>query len=233
MEDILCWETKFKTCFYSEKLLNKIELLNKLVNRKIDITEVRKSIYYAKKYHGTQARQSGELYYSHPIEVAYMLAEYAAAEAPQYYNTDIILTSVLHDTIEDTALTEKMISAIFGSLVASKVEDLTRIKPGGKISSAQIIENLFLQEKHDVAIIKLFDRMHNLQTIGIKSPEKIRKIIEETTTYFIILAMYLESPLIKQKMIELCYQNMNIKSPSPRKQGLILEDNFRLPPLIL
>ncbi len=53
-------------------------------------------------------RQSSEPYYSHPIEVAYMVAEYAASEIPRYFRTDMIVTSILHDTIEDTKLTEKM-----------------------------------------------------------------------------------------------------------------------------
>ena len=49
---------------------------------------VKKAIYYAKEYHGEQKRQTGEPYYSHPIEVAYMLAEYAAQNDKQYFRTD-------------------------------------------------------------------------------------------------------------------------------------------------
>ncbi len=59
------------------------------------------------------------------------------------YRTDIIVTSILHDTIEDTPLTEKMIAYIFGEQVASQVEDLSRNKPHGKISSAEIMESLY------------------------------------------------------------------------------------------
>ena len=68
MKDINCWEAKFEACIYSDKLLNKLLLLNKQASNKIDFTEVRKAIYYAKKYHGAQKRQSGEPYYSHPLE---------------------------------------------------------------------------------------------------------------------------------------------------------------------
>jgi len=233
MEDINSWESKFEFCSYSTKLLEKIESLNKQVRQKVDINEVKKAIYYARKYHSTQMRQSGEPYYSHPLEVAYMFAEYTASEANKYYKTDLVVTSILHDTIEDTVLTEGVILDIFGRKVASQVEDLTRVKAYGKISSAEIIKNLFLQEKHAVAIIKLFDRIHNLKNLGIKSPEKARKIIEETATYFIVLALYLESPIIKQQIIDLCYQNMDIKWSPPQKKGLIFQDNFRLPSLIL
>ena len=96
--------------------------------------EVKKGIYYAKKYHGSQMRQSGEPYYSHPIEVAYMLAQYTALEIPRLFRTDMIVTALLHDTIGDIQLTKKMIAYIFGSQVASQVEELTRVNPHGKIS---------------------------------------------------------------------------------------------------
>ncbi|MFP3017591.1 MAG: HD domain-containing protein [Candidatus Tisiphia sp.] len=128
MEDINYWDnSKYAPCQYATRLLNKLRKINEEVNRSIDIDEVRKAIYYAKKYHGSQMRQSGEPYYSHPIEVAYMVAEYAASEIPSYFRTDMIVTSILHDTIEDTKLTEKMIEYIFGSIVASQVEALTRL----------------------------------------------------------------------------------------------------------
>ncbi|MDR0329298.1 MAG: HD domain-containing protein [Rickettsia sp.] len=115
--------------------------MNEEVNRPIDIDEVIKAIYYAKKYHGSQMRQSGEPYYSHPIEVAYMISDYL-------FRTDIIVTSILHDTIEDTTLTEKMIAYIFGEQVASQVEDLSRNKPHGKISSAEIMEEFIIVAMH-------------------------------------------------------------------------------------
>ncbi|WP_425360523.1 MULTISPECIES: HD domain-containing protein [unclassified Candidatus Tisiphia] len=93
-------------------------------------------------------RQSGDPYYSHPIEGAYMVAEYTALEMPKYYRTDMIITSLLHDTIEDTAFTEEMIGRAFGEQVASQVMDITRIKEDGhKISSAKILEILYKQKK--------------------------------------------------------------------------------------
>ncbi|MFU7500695.1 MAG: HD domain-containing protein [Candidatus Tisiphia sp.] len=210
MEDINYWDnSKYAPCQYATRLLDKLCKINEEVNRSINIDEVKKAIYYAKKYHGSQMRQSGEPYYSHPIEVAYMVAEYAASEIPSYFRTDMIVTSILHDTIEDTKLTEKMIEYIFGSIVASQVEDLTRVKPHGKISSKEILDLLYQQKKYDVAFIKIFDRIHNLQTIGVKSPEKARKIIEETIEEFIRLAIHLEAIGLEKKLIELCYQYLH------------------------
>ncbi|WP_417905264.1 HD domain-containing protein [Candidatus Tisiphia endosymbiont of Micropterix aruncella] len=204
MEDINCWQSKYQSCEYSDRLMNKLYQMNQEVNRPIDLEEVRKGIYYAKKYHGSQMRQSGELYYSHPIEVAYMISDYL-------YRTDIIVTSILHDTIEDTKLSEKMIAYIFGELVASQVEDLSRNKPYGKISSAEIMESLCRQKKYDVALIKLFDREHNLQTIGVKSLEKINKTVEETINGFLIYSMYFEKIELEQTLITNCSKAMSTK----------------------
>ncbi|OZG31522.1 MULTISPECIES: HD domain-containing protein [Rickettsieae] len=209
MEDIANWQAKFECCDYSDKLLNKLILLNNKVPYPVDIREIIKAIYYAKKYHGSQRRQSGEPYYSHPIEVAYMVAQYTAQEIPTLFKTEMIVTSLLHDTIEDTALTEEMIARIFGSIVANQVEGLTRIKPYGKISAKETLDLLFQQERYDVILIKLFDRIHNLQTLRAKSSEKALKIVKETVGYFITLCVQLEIPIAERQLTKLCYQNLS------------------------
>lgn len=174
-------------CCYSEKLINKLLILNERAKDKIDMKMVKKAIYFAKKYHGDQKRQSGEAYYTHPIEVAYMLAEYTTLVMPKYFRTDMIVTALLHDTIEDTQLTEENIADAFSTKVASQVQDLTRVKFYGKISAGETVNLLFPQHKDDVLCIKLFDRLHNMSTINTKSSDKIQKIIKETLTYFICI----------------------------------------------
>lgn len=209
MEDVSCWLAKFKECSYSSRLLTKLLLLNKTFANQIDITEIKKAIYYAKKYHGEQKRQSGEPYYSHPIEVAFMIADYAVVEHKCYFRTDLFVSAILHDTIEDTELTKEIIENIFGAIVASQVESLTRIKVHGKISSEELVGSLSLQENKDVLMIKMFDRLHNVQTIGAKSPEKIQKIINETIRVFLWLSVYLEMPQIKNILIKYCYTHLH------------------------
>ncbi|MEY4463659.1 MAG: hypothetical protein RLZZ81_630 [Pseudomonadota bacterium] len=226
MEDLSSWKEKFEVCVYSKKLLDKVEYLNTKVKNPVDIEEVKKGIYYARKYHGSQMRQSGEPYYSHPIEVAIMLAAFVAEEAPKLFTSIMINAALLHDTIEDTELTEEMIAEIFGSEVAKHVEGLTRIKSYGKITAQESLNLLVRQKRYDTALIKLFDRIHNVQTLGAKSPEKARKIIEETLINFVGTALYLEIPNIKQKLIKLCYQNLNVMSLSDEPQT-IFQDNFQ------
>jgi len=203
MEKNNSWITKYENCLYSDRLITKLISLNEKTKNKINILEIKKAIYYAKKYHGTQKRDSGEPYYSHPLEVAYMVSDYL-------FRTDIIITSILHDTIEDTSLTFEMIQSEFGLLVASQVADLSRIKvAGGKISSAEMVKSLWLQKKYDLLLVKLFDRLHNIQTIGVKSPEKIYKIVEETISAFLVLAVYLNITDAEKEIIQLCSKYIN------------------------
>jgi (p)ppGpp synthase/HD superfamily hydrolase len=231
MEDYQ-WERKFEPCWYSNRLLEFLYAMNKKAFKKVDILEIKKAIYYAKKYHGNQKRLSGEPYYSHPLEVAYMLAEHSIQEDKQYYRTDLLISSILHDTIEDTLLTKEMIAKVFGGVIASQVENLTRIKINRKITSEELVYSLILQKNKDLLIIKLFDRLHNVQTIEAKSPEKIKKIIDETIRVFLLLSTYLEMPQIKNSLLKFCYKYSQIKPTVyslANIQSTFSTDNFQLP----
>ena len=226
MKDVHCWEAKFEACIYSDKLLKKLLLLNKQAFNQIDLTEVKKAIYYAKKYHGSQMRQSGQPYYSHPLEVAYNVADHV-------FKTDILVTSILHDTLEDTELTMGMIDTIFGSNIAVQVEGLTRVKANRKISSAETVKLLCLQGKDDPLVVKYFDRLHNMQTIVAKPQEKRFKVAKETIEQFISLGIYLEDRISNMfnadgLMVNLCYQQLGVKQ---NLQDLMSfsEDNYQLP----
>ncbi|KJW07294.1 HD domain protein [Orientia tsutsugamushi str. UT144] len=90
----------FLNCEHINKLLDKLDLINHSVDKRINLDKVKKAIFYVKKYHGNQKRDTGEPYYMHPLEVALMVADYS-------FKTDTIITAILHDTIEDTTLTKK------------------------------------------------------------------------------------------------------------------------------
>jgi len=98
---------------------------------------INKAIYWAKKYHGNQKRKSGEPYYSHPLEVAYMISEHKL-------KTDVIVASILHDIIEDTEVTADMIHDNFGWRITEMVDRLTRDRPdGSKLSVEEILNNAY------------------------------------------------------------------------------------------
>ncbi|KJV51743.1 HD domain-containing protein [Orientia tsutsugamushi] len=183
--------------FYSESLLNKLFETNVRFNTEIDLDKVEKAIFYAQKYHGQQKRDTGELYYTHPLEVAYMVSDYS-------FETDTIITAILHDTIEDTTLTKEKIVKVFGRKIEEQVSDLTRIKDNKKISSREMIQTFYRQNKTELLLIKLFDRFHNIQTVSIKPYEKRRKIVIETQQEFIPLAEYLKLPKIAIELNKYC-----------------------------
>lgn len=205
MEDLSSWKEKFEECIYAKKLLDKLHYLNTKVVNPINLEEIKKGIYYARKYHGIQMRKSGDPYYSHPIEVAIMVAEFTAVEVPKLYTSVMIQAALLHDTIEDTALTEEMIAKIFGEEVAKHVEGLTRVKPYGKITAEESLNILVKQKRYDTVLIKLFDRIHNVQTLGAKSPEKAQKIIEETLRSFLLIPFLIENLALENYLYKLCY----------------------------
>jgi (p)ppGpp synthase/HD superfamily hydrolase len=212
MEDINYWQDKFSICVYSKKLLNKLFKINNSfgienLNIQVDIVKIKKAIFYAKKYHGSQMRASGEPFYSHTLEVAYMVSDYL-------FNTDILITCILHDTLEDTELTKENLSKIFNQEIALNVEDLNRKKPYGKISANRMIELLWLGKKPELLLVKYFDRLHNLQTINSKPPEKISKTLEETFKQFISLSLYLKGSIpdlynTNKYMLDLCFEQLN------------------------
>ncbi|BBJ31327.1 hypothetical protein RAS_04360 [Rickettsia asiatica] len=121
----------------------------------------------------------------------------------------MLQAALLHDTIEDTELTEEIVAEIFEPKVARHVEGLMRIKPYGKITAKESLNLLIQQKRYNTALIKLFDRIHNVQTLGVKSLEKAQKIIEETITDFLVVAAHLEIHSIEEKLFNICNEFIN------------------------
>lgn len=189
-------------CIYAKRLIDKLIRFNIRAERQgktlVDVKQVKKAIYYAKKYHNGQFRYSGEPFYSHPLEVAYMVSDYL-------FRTDILVTAILHDTLEDTALTKEKIAEEFGRKVADQVMDLTRIKEdGSKISSSAIVRALRSSNKDEILVIKLFDRLDNIRTLYYKPNLKIKKTIKETMEDFIPAASELRLTSVCGELLYIC-----------------------------
>ncbi|WP_232279136.1 HD domain-containing protein [Rickettsia akari] len=120
------------------------------------------------------------------------MADFTALEAPKLYKSYMINVAILHDTIEDTIRTHADISKIFDKNTANSVERLTRIKPYSKIISGEILNLLIQEQRYDIALIKVFDRLHNLQTINAKFTEKTLETVKEIIESFLLIAAYLE-----------------------------------------
>ncbi len=93
---------------------------------------------------------------------------------------DVIAASILHDIIEDTEVTAEMIQGTFGERIAEMVDRLTRDRPDGtKLSVEEILNNAYHLKDKEVLLIKLFDRLHNIQIIKSQSPEKQEKFTKK------------------------------------------------------
>ena len=166
-------------CQYSVRLIEKLKSLdNKNV---LDFDLINKAIYWARKYHGDQKRKSGEAYYTHPLEVAYMISEYKL-------KTDIIVASILHDIIEDTEVTAWMILDGFNKRIMEIVSKLTT-------DNLKEIYNIFCEDE-EAALIKLMDRRHNLRTLKFMPQGKaIKKIQDSYDSCFLGMAAEISQSL--------------------------------------
>ncbi|SPR12517.1 hydrolase [Orientia tsutsugamushi] len=81
------------------------------------------------------------------------------------FKTDTIITAILHDVIEDTKLTKEKIAMEFNNNIAEQVVALTRNIGGKKTSSMKMIQTLVNQDKVELLLIKLLDRLDNIKTI--------------------------------------------------------------------
>ena len=212
-------------CKYSLRLTEKLKSLD--TQNALDFELIDKAIYFARKYHGNQKRKSGELYYTHPLEVAYMISDYNL-------KTDVIVASILHDIIEDSEITVEIIQDGFGKRIAEIVDRLTRDRPDGtKLTVEEIINNAYYKKDNEDLLIKLFDRLHNVQTIGSMSTEKTKKITDETLKKFITLSIFLGERIsgiikIEKTLTELCYQNIPTRQPQVQNREMVFEDSFQL-----
>jgi len=187
-------------CQYSSRLIEKLESLD--TKKTLDFDLINKAIYWAKKYHGDQKRKSGEPYYSHPLEVAYMISEHKL-------KTDVIVASILHDRVEDTEVTVGMIFDNFGQRIAQMVDRLTRDRPDGtKLTIEEIITNAYQKEDKEVLLIKLIDRLHNMVTLDSISDNKKRQIALETATVIV--------PFSKDINLEKALNILSVQILSPK-----------------
>ena len=164
--------------------------------------QICKAYEFAKKKHEGQFRKSGEPYFSHPAEVAYILAELRM-------DVPTIIAGLLHDVIEDTDTTVEEIEKEFGKEVAFIVKGVTKLE-GYRFSSkeerdAESFRNLLISLAEDirVLIVKLADRLHNMRTMDSMKPESQKRNAKETLTIYAPLANRLGMYRLKNELEDL------------------------------
>lgn len=187
-----------------QKLLDTIKSYNPDVDEAIII----KAHDFAKKMHEGQTRSSGEPYYTHPVEVAQILAE-------MRLDVTTIVTAILHDTVEDTPATLEDLKREFGKDVAdlvNGVSKLTRIESQTQEGKqAENFRKLLLAMSEDIRVllVKLSDRLHNMRTMdGIKKIEKRQRIAIETLEIYAPLAERVGVHKIKEELEDLCFEQL-------------------------
>ena len=217
-----------KSCNYLEPCEYTIRLINKLksleISNTLDFNLINKAIYWARKYHGEQLRKSGEPYYTHPIEVAYLIAEHTKT------TTNVMVASILHDIIEDTEVTAGMILDNFGWRIAKMVDALTRDRPDGtKLSVAEIINNAIKKDDKEVLLIKVMDRVHNLQNIKYLKKEKQISTAKESLDDILLATTYLKDINIESMLGSIINEILNYSPKNKLLEKIVknkLLDNF-------
>ncbi|MBX6322250.1 MAG: bifunctional (p)ppGpp synthetase/guanosine-3',5'-bis(diphosphate) 3'-pyrophosphohydrolase [Rhodospirillaceae bacterium] len=173
-----------------------------------DEEALNRAYVFAMKAHGSQERASGDPYFSHPLGVAEILAR-------MRLDTASIVTGLLHDTVEDTDATLDDIRQLFGPEVARLVDGVTKLSrielQSDKTKHAENFRKLVLAMSEDIRVllVKLADRLHNMETLHfIKDPGKRRRIALETMEIYGPLAERMGMHAMKDELEDLAFAEL-------------------------
>ena len=199
-------------------ILSADKLFNDLSSKFIDDKDLLEKAYnFASDGHMNQKRASGEPYITHPLQVALYLSDLSM-------DLETIIAAILHDLIEDTDITYKNIKKEFGSDVANIVDGVTKLDRiqynSNEEAKAEAIRKMVIAMSKDirVLILKLADRLHNIQTIEYLADHKQERIASETLYVYAPLAHRLGLQNIKHILEDISFgllhknQNLEIES---------------------
>ena len=180
------------------------QLLKAYLSQK-EIELVWEAYRYSDKAHMGQKRVGGEAYISHPVSVACIASEF-------HLDAASIQAALLHDVVEDTPSTADDIKKKFGSQVAKLVDGLSKLDKvhfeNDTEAQAENFRKMLLAMSQDVRVIliKLADRLHNMQTLAPLKPSKRKKISQETSDIYAPIANRLGLNSVYQKLEDLSFQ---------------------------
>jgi len=195
--------------------------LFKKLRRKLDyldasqIEQIHEAYLTALAAHQGQKRHTGEAYITHPLAVACILAD-------MRLDNHTLMAALLHDVIEDTALSKEELIVKFGDIVAELVDGVSKLTQIEFFSRAEAqAENfwkmvLAMARDIRVIIIKLADRLHNMRTLSTLPPEKRRRIARETMEIFAPIAKRLGMHDLSVELEELSFIAYN-----PRRSAIL------------
>ncbi len=174
-------------------------------NSHADLELVERAYALAKKAHQGQYRDSGEVFFKHPFEVATILAEFE-------FDTVTIAAGLLHDVLEDTDVTRDELTEEFGEEIVLLVDGVTKLSripfQTREEHQAQSLRKMFLAMAEDlrVVVIKLADRLHNMRTLRHLPEDRQVRMANETLEIYAPLAHRLGMWGIKWEMEDLSFR---------------------------
>ena len=174
-----------------------------------DEDALNRAYVFSMKAHGSQERASGDPYFSHPLEVANILTKMKLDGAS-------IITALLHDTVEDTEATLGQIETLFGKEIARLVDGVTKLSrielQSDHSKHAENFRKLVLAMSEDIRVllVKLADRLHNMQTLyHIKDVDKRKRISRETLEIYAPLAERIGMHQMKDELENLAFAELH------------------------
>lgn len=183
----------------------KLEEITSLLNNpsKKDLALITKAYDFAEEAHRPQTRFSGEPYFNHVFATAKNLAELGMGPIT-------ISAGLLHDTLEDAGVSEKTLEEEFGKEILFLVDGVTKLgklRYHGAERHIESLRKLFVAMSKDlrVLIIKLCDRLHNMETLKYVKPEKQKRIASETLEIYAPLAYRLGIRRLSRQLEDLSF----------------------------
>ncbi len=174
-----------------------------------DEDALNRAYVFSMKAHGSQERASGDPYFSHPLEVASILTKMKLDGAS-------IITALLHDTVEDTEATLDEIELLFGKEIARLVDGVTKLSrielQSDHSKHAENFRKLVLAMSEDIRVllVKLADRLHNMQTLNhIRDVDKRTRIARETLEIYAPLSERIGMHQMKDELENLAFAQLH------------------------
>ncbi len=189
-----------------DQLLSKI----KKYNPRADLKAIEKAYKTAQEYHGDQYRKSGEGYIRHPLEVASILADLQI-------DSITVTAALLHDVVEDTDFKLEEVEQKFGKEVSDLIDGVTKLShikfKSKEEQQAESLRKMLIAMAKDIRVIliKLADRLHNMQTISHLPKEKQARIAAETFEIYAPLAQRLGISQLKWQLEDLAFMTLEPK----------------------
>ncbi len=192
-------------------MIRQFELVEKVRDYDPAVNEVgiNKAYIFAMQKHGSQRRASGDPYFSHPLEVAWLLAD-------MRLDSGSIITALLHDTVEDTDASLTDIKRLFGEDIARLVDGVTKLNKieiqSDRTKQAENFRKLVLAMSEDIRVllVKLADRLHNMRTLGfVKSEVSRRRSAAETMDIYAPLAERIGMQPWRDELVDLAFAELN------------------------